>query len=196
MKYTTHCPVYHCALGFDAPELKPYLTVFNEGAILQRELILKTLKQDRDPQRRESAAMLVGHFENPRDIIQVMSAYIQDPNNGVRNNAMRVTAATMEKAKIYDVNLTPILEMLDSPVDTDRNKALYVLSVAVKDKANHAVILEKGAQHIIEMLALKQLNNHDIAHLVLKKISGKDLGAHNIVGWQRWLANTVSHTTA
>ena len=191
---STTCPVFHCAFGFDFPELKPYLAIFNEGAIKQRPLILNTLKQDRDPERRESAAMLVGHFNNPRDIIQVMSEYIQDASAGIRNNAMRVMAATMEKAKIYDVNLKPVLEMLDSPSVTDRNKALYVVSVAAKDKTNHPLIVTEGASHIIQLLALKQLNNHDIAYLILKLLSGKDLGEHNIMGWQQWLAFTLNTT--
>ena len=189
-KISPVCPVYHCTFGFDSPESKPYLTIFNEGVIKEKPFILSTIKQDREPERRGSAILLVGHFKNPHEIIKIMSAYIQDTCEIVRNNALRVMAATMEKAKIYDVNLLPIMELLDSPSVTDRNKALYVLSVAVKSKSNRKLMIKMGGDHMIQILSLKQLNNHDIAYQLLKKLSGKDFGEHNIAGWQQWLAQT------
>ena len=189
------CPVYHCFAGFDNPDLKPYLAVFNQGVIKEKKLILDTLKEDPDPERRAAAELLVGHFKDPREIIQISTLFVQDKADGVRNNAMRVMAATMQKSKQYDVHLMPIIEMLDSVNVTDRNKALYVLSVAMKSKSNQKTIIQNAGKQLIQLLALKQLNNHDLAYQILKKLSSRDFSESNIPAWQNWLASVTSKIT-
>jgi hypothetical protein len=195
-KSSAPCPVYHCFVGFDYPNLKPYLAIFNQGVIKEKKLVLDTLQHDDDSERRAAAVMLVGHFQDPHEIMRVLTSYISDQSVSVRNNVMRVMAATMEKAQLYDVNLTPIFALLDAPNVTDRNKALYVLSIAMKLKSNQRVIVQKGGTQLIQLLALKQLNNHDFAYSILKELSGKDLGEHNIAGWQTWLKTVSDKTVA
>lgn len=184
------CPVYHCAMGFEHPKLKPYLKVFNDGAIKEKAMILETLNHDLDPARRAAAAFLVGHFRDPHEIISVLSPHISDKDEEVRNNVMRVIGATMAKAKIIDIDVSPFLNALDSPSTTDRNKALYVLFNAADSKAAKQVILQKGGKQLVALTRLKQPNNHDWAYLILKKISGKDFGATNSAGWAAWVSSS------
>lgn len=181
------CPVYHCISGFHHPKLKPYLEIFNTGVIKEKTLIINTLNGDPDPSRRAAAAFLLGHFKDPNEIISLLMRHVNDRDSGVRNNVIRVIAATIFKAKIDHINVLPFLDLLDSPETTDRNKALGVLAKAVESQDGKKIIIQKGGEKLLTILKLKQPNNHDIAYLILKKISGKDFGDNNIAAWKKWL---------
>ncbi|WED42953.1 HEAT repeat domain-containing protein [Legionella cardiaca] len=181
------CPVYHCIRQFEHPQLKPYLKIFNEGAIKQKKLILDTMNSDPNPERRAAAAFLMGHFTNPREIIQRLLPHVQDKDTGVRNNVIRVIAETMENAKITQINLRPFLELLDSPQITDRNKALFVLLNTTNSKSAKQQIINQGGKNLLAILKLKQLNNHDIAYQILKRVSGKNYSEDNLIAWKKWV---------
>ncbi len=181
------CPVYHCMYAFDTPILKPYLTIFNSGVIKDKQLILDTLNHDPDPERRAEVAFLVGHFKDPHEIIELLSQHVNDKSELVRNNAMRVIGATIEKAKIMRLDISPFLALLNSPYETDRNKALYILFHASGTPSSRRLILQQGKGSLLALLRLKQPNNHDYAYLILKKISGKTYGEYDIEAWDKWL---------
>lgn len=183
----TSCPVFHCVTGFHHPKLQPYLKRFNEGALKDRQLILDTLNHDPEPKRRSAAAFLMGHFKDPHEVIKKLEPHVFDQDDGVRNDVMRVISGTLTTAKIHDINPRPYLTLLSSPSDLDRNKALLVLVSASESKANQSIIIKEGGQQLIALLELKQPNNHDPAYDVLKNISGKNYGSHQITAWKRWL---------
>lgn len=183
------CPVYHCVAGFEHPKLKHYLPMFNQGVIKQKSLVIETLNHDPDPSRRAAAALLVGHLPNPHEIISILSTHVADKDDGVRNNVMRVIAATVRKAKLTQIDVTPFLDALDSPYNTDRNKALAVLLGAAESKVTKNLILQKKGDTLLALMHLKQPNNHDLAYSILKKISGKDFGSTNIKAWKEWVSS-------
>jgi hypothetical protein len=180
------CPVYHCLSGFNHPKLRSYLKIFNTGVLANKPLILKTLKDGVNAGRRVASAFLVGHFKNPNEIIDVLSPYVNDKDDSVRNSAIRVIGETMNRANISDINIIPFLNLLNSPYNTDRNKALYVLLVAAESPSSKKLIIQQGSRNLLAMLKLKQPNNHDISYQLLKKISGKNFGDNNIVDWEKW----------
>ena len=189
MALYSSCPVYHCTSGFEDPRLKSYLSLFNAGAIKEKTLILDTLNDDKDPDRRAAAAFLVAHFNNPHEIISVLSAHVDDTDSGVRNNVMRVIGGTMEKSKLKDINVRPFLKALDSPYVTDRNKALWVLSESLGHRSSDSFILNHGGGKLLALLRLKQPNNHDLAYFILRKLSGKDFGSTNVAAWEKWVSS-------
>ena len=188
------CPVYHCSVGFNHPKLKPYLRLFNNGAIRNKKLILDTLNNDPDPTRREAAAFLVAHFNNPQEIISVLSPHITDKDEGVRNNVMRVIGETISNAHITSLDIMPFIDALDSPYTTDRNKALLVLAKVTGSKALRKEMSEKGGDKLVSLIQLKQPNNHDMAYYILKQISGKDFGPTNVTAWSKWVATEKKST--
>ena len=188
IKIIPPCPVYHCTLGFEDPTLKPYLSIFNNGATQERSMILEALRSDPDPERRAAAAFLVGHFNDPHDIISILSSYVEDKDEKVRNNSMRVIGATIGKAKIRDIDIRPFLNVLDSPISSDRNKALMVLRNVAESHATHHLILQEAGHTLLNLIRLKQPNNHDWAYQILKKVSGRDFGPTNIAAWKAWVA--------
>jgi HEAT repeat protein len=184
-----NCPVYHCiAAGFTHPKLKPYLVIFNQGIVKQKEFILDTLKNDPDSGRRGAAAFLLGHLQDPHEIITTLSPYVEDPDPLVRNNVIRVIGETVERAKIYDFNLLPFLNLLASTESVDRNKSLFVIYAVAKSPAQQQKIMAYK-DRLLDLLQLQQPNNHKPAYMILTRISGKKFGEYDLVAWKNW-ANT------
>ncbi|MBA2649510.1 MAG: HEAT repeat domain-containing protein [Legionella sp.] len=188
-KQETECPVFHCFPGFSHPSLQKRFTLFTEnvGKDKEKELILQTLKQESNAERRTAAAFLMGHFKDPTKIISLLTQYVMDSDSGLRNAAMRVINETMNKAHIHEINPLPFLSLLDSPYDTDRNKALLILINAANEKKSRELIIQHGKASLISLLRLKQPNNHKDSYTLLKKISGKDLGENNYASWKQWI---------
>lgn len=191
--YDYSCPAYHCVYGFTHRKLKPYLQIFNAGALNQRELILDTLNKDMNPERRATAAFLVGHFTDPKEILSILLPHVNDNYAVVRNNVMRVISATMSKAHISDINVEPFLDLLNSPYGTDRNKALGTLFEATASKSAKEIIIQKGKENLLALLRLKQPNNHEYAYLILRKISGKNYDEYDIKKWEDWFSTAEKY---
>lgn len=184
------CPVYHCTVPFNHPTLKPYLAIFNSGVLHEKKNIIHALNHDQNPERRAAAAFLIGHFTNPHEILSLLSLHVNDQDDGVRNNVLRVIGETISKAHITNINTLPFLKLLDSPYVTDRNKALIVLLTAADSESGKQQIIQNDKGHLLSLFRLKQPNNHDIAYGILKKISGQDFGQTNTQGWEQWTNET------
>lgn len=181
------CPVYHCTAGFNHPQLKDSFALLTYRAPKEKALLINTIDRDPLPERRVAAIYLTGYLDDPHEIISLLTKHVMDSDDGVRNSAMRVIAETMRKAKIDNINIKPFLELLDSPYNTDRNKALYVLLDTANSAASKKLIIRDGNKQLLALLQLKQPNNHDIAYDLLKKISGKDFGPQNFDAWAAWM---------
>ena len=180
------CPVYHCTMGFVHRKLKPYLERFNTAAVEDRQFILNTLKDDLNPTRRAAAAYLVGHFRDPHDIVDTLISHVEDDDEGVRNNVIRVLSLTTEKAHITDLNPTPFIHLLTSPLSTDRNKSLFLLSVLAESASTKRYLIQDAKTPLLNILRMQQPNQHDFAYEILKKISGQDFGSTNDILWENW----------
>ena len=163
------CHPYHCLFGFKDPQLKPYRKQFEDGIHREKASILSALN-DSDPGRRKAAAFLVGEFSNPQEIMQQLIPHVADQDDGVRNAVMRVIGDTMRHAKRYEINVHPFIQLLNSPYETDRNKALVVLTMAMKWPENKKIIKKEAWESLQHFVKLKQPNNHDFAVSLLKQL--------------------------
>lgn len=193
-KREPECPVYHCLAGFYHPELKDSFKLFTQRASKEKKLLIQTLNKDPNPERRSAAIFLLGFLNDPDEIISLLTRHVMDPDDDVRNSAMRVMGTTMHKAGIYKIDVSPFLNLLDSPFDTDRNKSLLILLSAANLTSSRELIIRDGKKQLVSLLRLKQPNNHDMAYDLLKKISGKDFGSHNVSAWEKWLDSRHSRT--
>jgi len=184
------CPVYHCILGFEHPKFKPYLSIFNNGVKEQKAFIIDSLKNEKDPNRKAAAVFLVGHFKDPNEIVNLLTPLINNKVSDVRNNAMRVIAQTIAKGKLLYINLLPFIDALDSPYDTDRNKALAVINLTMGVPSQRHVVIDNAKEKLLALLRLNQPNNGDIAYDILKRISGKNFGRRDYFAWQNWIENS------
>ncbi|KTD16129.1 HEAT repeat domain-containing protein [Legionella jordanis] len=185
------CPVYHCLGDFKHPQLAPYLNAFNDGVVKERTLVLNTMNHDSNPERRTSAIFLLGHLNNPKEIIALLLPQVNDKNEFVRNAAMRVIGATMAKANIEQIDVMPFIKLLDSPMDTDRNKSLLILLQAAKSEPAKTILAQQAGPQLLALLQLLQPNNHLPAYDILKRISGKEFAEYDVNAWKNWL-NSVS----
>lgn len=165
------CPVYHCIASFQHPQLRPYLPVFQRGVVQDKPWIINTLRNDPDPERRAAAAFLIGHFQDPKEIVSILSGSIDDSASHVRNNVLRVIITTLQKAKIKNIDCSPFIKLLDSPYLTDRNKALNILLVLADDESCKTQIIQQASNSLNKLSYGTQPNNHDAAEMLLKKIS-------------------------
>lgn len=195
-QYSSDCPAYHCLTSFQHPSLQPYWDIFQQGVATEKSRILATLRDDPDPKRRASAAFLVGHFQDPEEIVTVLSAYINDPSSLVRNNTLRVIAMTLFKAHLKEVDSMPFIHLLASPFVTDRNKALGILLALADNEQARKQIIRYGGQQILALLHLTQPDNHDFAYALLKKMSKQDFGERYYSQWQSWLTQEQGHAHA
>ena len=184
---TNDCPAYHCLSSFHHPALKPYLEIFQQGIVKDKSWIIATLRSDPDPERRAAAALLVGHFQEPAEIITLLSSCMNDTEMEVRNNILRVIATTLYKSHLSHLDIMPFIQLLDSPYVTDRNKALGILTVLADSQRGKTQIIQHGGRQLVALLHLTQPDNHDLAYILLQKVSHQHFGDHDYQRWQDWI---------
>lgn len=182
------CPVYHCVFsGFQTEADFKLLEYFNKSVKTNKEQLIEILRSDADDIKRARVAYLLGHLQSPDEIISIMLDRVDDRSSFVRNNTMRVLSETMRYSKKTNINLEKVIKALSSPSTTDRNKAGGIIYMTAIDKNNHEYIIKNAGSALIKMLKLKQPNNHDIAYLILKTISGENYKDTDVVAWTQWL---------
>jgi HEAT repeat protein len=154
---------------------------------LYKEKLVEILKGDKNPSNRASAAYLLAHVKNGEDLVQILLPSIYDDSYLVRNNVMRVLSEIGMKHPEIDIPLSLILQAVNFPNVTDRNKSLAILySLAKRPEMKERIVLQVG-NILVELLKLKQPNNHESAWAILKELSGKDFDEYNYGVWSNWV---------
>lgn len=167
---SNNCPVWHCLYGFEHPQLARFEKPITEIAREQSDLLRKIINADQNPKNRASAIYLMGHLADPDFIIQSLVPLIYDPDPMVRNNAMRVIGSILERYAIKEFPIEMVIQALDFPNTTDRNKALYILS-GLANHSEYAIYIKSHARPLLQKhLALMQPNLHELSEDILKKI--------------------------
>jgi hypothetical protein len=182
------CPFWHC-FTFAHESLILYRDAFARRVPAVERALVTVLREEKRDDRRAAAAFLLAHLPSGQRVVELMLPSITDPSVLVRNNAMRVLAMTAMHHPEIAIPVTPILEALHFPSTLDRNKASAILAGITRREPTaevRAQILAGAGELLVDMLALKQPNNHDFAYQVLKQISGRDLGEHAIDAWRAW----------
>lgn len=184
----TSCPVLHCTWGFTKEELKNDLPQLKAGAAKYKNQLIDIVKYSNNYRDRADAIFILANTNDYHGITELMISTTNDPSEFVRNNSMRVLAAIVDKYDIHHVNIHNILLALNYPYVTDRNKAACVLENLVrKDKSIHPLVITESGTTLINLLKLKQPNNHDSAYLILKELSHKNYSERDYQHWQEWI---------
>jgi len=182
--------LFHCPFGFSHPQLGPYKAVLVDGARKHVDELAAIVQRDKDAQHRAYAIFLLGFTSDGARIVRELIPSCRDENANVRNNAMRVFAEMARNHPEVELPLAPVLDMLDFPETTDRNKAAAVLSALAKKKQLAPEIRERAGKTLVAMLRLQQPNNHDYALMILRDLRGEKaapLAADDYAGWEAWL---------
>jgi hypothetical protein len=183
------CPFWHC-LTFGHAELEPFREAFATRVAPHEAALATILREDSRQSARGAAAFLLAHLASGDRVVELMVPAIDDASMLVRNNAMRVLAVMAQNHPNVAIPLDPVLGALHYPTTTDRNKASAILEGMARRPEHHAAIKARAGAVLVDMLALRQPNNRDFAYLILKHISGRDLGEHAIAAWRAWLASS------
>lgn len=190
-EYPKSCPAWHCTNGFEHPRLAPFLEKFDRLALLHEKRLLAILREDARAHFRANAAFALAHLKNGEALVRDLLPAVQDSSSEVRNNVVRVLAEIATKHPDLEIPVEPILQVLNYPTATDRNKAGAVLAGLSLKRENKRAILKSGGRILIAMLKLQQPNNHDYAFIILKNISGKNFGERDYEAWQGWLDQQI-----
>lgn len=181
------CPAFHCLFGFDHPKLKRFGSIFASRVSENKARLIQILREDRNADHRAGAAFLLAHIQDGQELVHALLPSIFDPDESVRNNAMRALAYISDSHKEIEIPLTPVLKAMNFPATTDRNKASAILC-GLADRAEHQkTIAQCCGATLLQMLKLSQPNNHDHAYIILRKISGKEFGDRDYEAWEKWL---------
>lgn len=182
------CPAVHCLWGFDNEELTRYFPKFREFANAYNAELKNIIQLSPDEEQRGAAIFILGYSDDYQSTAKFLFDYTNDQSVLVRNNSMRVIGEILSTHNIEKLPLHNMLEALNYPLVTDRNKAANILyNVASHDVITHKQIIAESGDTLIKLLKLRQPNNHDVAYRILKEISHKNYDEHDYQNWAQWI---------
>ncbi len=185
-----NCPAFHCLGDHTNPAVKQLAARFAALVPAHVEELSAILRDDHDGRHRAAAAFLLAYSKDGPALVKLMVGAFRDRSALVRNNAMRVIAEVAFYHPELDVPIEPVLEALDYPATTDRNKAAAILDGLLKQPgaaARNLPVARRVGATLLAMLRLEQPNNHNFAYSILKTISGKSFGERDYAAWEAWL---------
>ncbi|WP_035356343.1 HEAT repeat domain-containing protein [Edaphobacter aggregans] len=111
------------------PSLKAVNLAMRAYALEREPEIRNVLQTAGDPKQRRAAAALLGYVHRSQTQAEALSKAINDPDEEVRNNAVRALAvlSAVPGSEDLHISVQPLINLLYSGVWTDRNKAGFLL---------------------------------------------------------------------
>lgn len=137
------------------------------------------LRNSEDEEQRAMAAYIIGYAPRKREVVDDLELAIQDSSDGVRGNAMRaLSAISVLAAKDPDLQIrisaTWFVEMLNSVIWSDRNKAVMVLLNLTDARPENvlSLIRERAMPSLVEMARWKSLRYAIGPYTLLGRVAG------------------------
>ena len=184
------CPAFHCLGDHRHAAVAPLVERFRERVPHEIDALVEVLREDGRSEQRGAAAYLLAFMSDGHELVRLLIPSLRDESSFVRNSAMRVLADIAFHHPELEIPIEPVLEALDFPATTDRNKAAAIVAGLLErpDGARYQrAVVERAGPTLIAMLRLKQPNNHDFAYEILKRISSKTFGERDYAAWEKWL---------
>ena len=169
------CAAWHCLGDASHPAVRSTFAALVARVPAQLEAVTTILRDDADARRRGAAAYLLGFGPDGDEVVRRLVPAFRDPSGLVRNNAMRVVADIATYHPEVDVPLAPVLDALELPATTDRNKAAAILAARLTrpvDTGTRCEVLTRAGATLRAMRALAQPNNRDFADAILRRLGG------------------------
>jgi hypothetical protein len=137
------------------------------------------LRNSADSEHRAIAAYVIGYAPTKRLVVDDLQYAMQDPDDSVRNNAMRALVAIAVLAgrdPDLGIRISPtwFIEMLNSIIWTDRSKAALALVNLTESRDARILdqLRERALPAIVEMARWKSLGHALPAFLLTGRIAG------------------------
>ncbi|HEU4765737.1 MAG TPA: hypothetical protein VFS77_00145 [Pyrinomonadaceae bacterium] len=158
------------------PPLRAKQLAMREYAVSHAGLIRRVLLEAADAEQRTVAAALLGYANQNNQQITSLIRASRDPNDGVRNNAVRALVVLAEASRITasKIPAAPFVSMLNSGIWTDRNKTSYLLSYLTnrRDEKLFRLIQEQAIESLIEMARWQNPGHADTSRRILGHLAG------------------------
>jgi len=145
----------------------------------QLPLLRDVLRHSADDEHRAIAAYIIGYAPIKRLVVDDLQEAVQDPGDAVRNNAMRALGAiAVLAARDPDLGIrispTWFVEMLNSIVWTDRNKAVMALLNLTESRPERILTLirQRAMPSLAEMARWKSLSHAIGPYMLLSRAAG------------------------
>jgi hypothetical protein len=143
------------------------------------EAIRKVLRDSADPEQRATAAYVIAYVHKKRLVVDDLQYAMQDPDEGVRANAIRslgAIAALGQKDPGLEIRvvLTWFVEMLNSISWSDRIRAAEALVPLTESREEHVMVQlrDRAVDSLVEMAQWKDLKRALPAFLLLGRVAG------------------------
>jgi hypothetical protein len=152
--------------------------------------LIDVLRSSNDSGQRAIAAQVMAYADDRASVVKALSAAILDPAENVRNNAVRALALLAFHAQDtrsgISVPTEPLVELLNSPVWTDLNKASLALSQLTekRDPALLALLREKAFPALVDIASWKTPGHAQPAFFILGRMAGLS-DEQTFAAWQR-----------
>lgn len=161
------------------PEVRAIQMQFAELAEEHLPALQKALRESADNDQRAIAAYVIGYAKAKHRVVNDLQYALQDPDDTVRNNALRSLAAfavLAARQKDGDLKLSPtwFVELLQSLVWSDRNNAAIALVTLTesRDPKVLGLLRERAVPSLVEMASWKHLPHALPAYIVLGRVMG------------------------
>jgi hypothetical protein len=152
---------------------------FRDYAARYLDVLRDVLRNSFDEEHRAIAAYVIGYAEDKRAVIEDLQFALRDPDETVRNNAMRALAAIevlSRRRPTLGIRIQPtwMVEMLNSLVWTDRTTAAVNLVNLTEDRDPETLahIRDRALGALLEMAAWKHLGHALPAFILLGRVTG------------------------
>ncbi len=151
------------------------------------DVLVKALREDKDPVKRATCAAMLGWAKDKKAVILPLEDALKDPDSQVRNNASRslVPIAYLSAHTAVPFPIQPILEMLQYPAAADRNKAVSILLQLAADPANHQAIRSQGGGVLVQLAGAKHPAQREHSLTLLTMVTGETYGK-DLDKWRAW----------
>lgn len=152
---------------------------FVELAARDLPLLKNVLRNSADFEHRAMAAYIIGYAPQKRDVVPDLLQAVQDPDDSVRNNAVRALSAISVLAALepnLQIQISPTwyIEMLNSVLWGDRTKAVAAL-MNLTDKRPDLILTllrERALPSLAEMARWKSLTHALGPYMLLGRVAG------------------------
>jgi hypothetical protein len=169
------------------PGLREYQEKMLEMVPPHYDILVKGLKEDKDPAKRAACATLLGYAKDKAAVIAPLEGALRDPEVEVRASAARslVPIAYVAAHSSLNFPMGPVLALLHLPTASDRTKAVALLVQLAANAVNHPVIRQKAGEILVQMAAAKQPAQRERSVVVLTIITGESYG-RDAEKWKAW----------
>jgi hypothetical protein len=169
------------------PGIREYEEKMLEMVPANYDVLVRALREDKDPEKRGNCATLLGWAKDKKAVILPLEEALKDPEVQVRANAARslIPIAYLAAHTGIPFPLGPVLEQLHYPTSSDRTKAVALLLHLAGIAENHAAIRDGAGDVLVQMAGAKQPIQREHSLTLLAMVSGQNYG-RDAEKWKAW----------